>query len=299
MSLVVTSGLGCLDTTTKKVRVYGDPKRPNITNSTVKNDKNIRIKWKLGNTDIPGEYVLERANGKTNRFEVIANLNNDQQAYLDRDLMVDSLNYIYRLKKRDSCGNESPYSNPVTSPVKLSADEGDGNPKLNWTEFIGWDISHYEVQAQNKQTGQFNTVSGYEKVSPNRRNLIDSVTETGFKRNCYRIVTHKAADSSIQSISNVNCIDPTMRIFIPNAFTPDGNGINDKFVVKGTYVVDYSIKIFNRWGEKVFESDSMEESWDGLYKGEKAPAGVYIYTIQAEGANGALKKEKGQIKLIR
>jgi len=70
-------------------------------------------------------------------------------------------------------------------------------------------------------------------------------------------------------------------IKIPNAFTPNRDNINDKFqIILPRITKDYHLWIFNRWGEKIFESDNMNESWDGSYFGKACPQGVYFYILE-------------------
>jgi gliding motility-associated-like protein len=65
--------------------------------------------------------------------------------------------------------------------------------------------------------------------------------------------------------------------FFPNAFTPDGDGLNDVFKPVNIYLTNYRISIFNRWGQKVFESTDPDYGWDGMFNGTMAPTGVYTY----------------------
>ena len=74
-------------------------------------------------------------------------------------------------------------------------------------------------------------------------------------------------------------IHPEYAFWIPNAFTPNGNGINDVFKPKVMGVHDYSFMIFDRWGEKLFETKSIDDGWDGYYKGKICPNDVFVYKI--------------------
>jgi len=69
--------------------------------------------------------------------------------------------------------------------------------------------------------------------------------------------------------------------YIPNAFTPNGDGLNDVFgaIPRIDYVNQYRISIFNRWGQLLFESSDLHLGWDGTYQGEACPAGAYVYRI--------------------
>lgn len=90
-------------------------------------------------------------------------------------------------------------------------------------------------------------------------------------------------------------------IFIPNAFTPNSDGVNDQFKIFGdlssVYFMD--IAVYDRWGEKVFESNDPNFEWDGTYRGEPAPTGVYVYAATAVFSNGTHKDFKGSVTLLR
>lgn len=68
-------------------------------------------------------------------------------------------------------------------------------------------------------------------------------------------------------------------IYIPNAFTPNNDGINDSFIIKGKNIIDFSIKIFDRWGEEIFHSFDVNNGWDGTYRGINCPIGTYYWTL--------------------
>jgi gliding motility-associated-like protein len=93
------------------------------------------------------------------------------------------------------------------------------------------------------------------------------------------------------------------RVRIPNAFTPNGDGVNEVFMVKGISIVKHMV-IFGRWGEKVFEKDNFiagdrASCWDGTYKGEKCRPGAYVYFIEMECPSGGTFGRKGSFVLIR
>lgn len=68
-------------------------------------------------------------------------------------------------------------------------------------------------------------------------------------------------------------------IYVPNSFTPNGNGINDKFFAYCDSCLDFHIYIFDRWGELIYESTDISQGWDGTYMGNNVPQGVYVYRI--------------------
>ncbi len=88
-------------------------------------------------------------------------------------------------------------------------------------------------------------------------------------------------------------------IFIPNSFSPNGDGLNDLLKVYGYTISDMQFMVFNQWGEKIFESRNQATGWDGRYKGQIQPAGVYIYVCRLTLRDGSVIQRKGSINLIR
>lgn len=86
-------------------------------------------------------------------------------------------------------------------------------------------------------------------------------------------------------------------LFIPNAFSPDGNGINDRWEIKALTAYPLAkVLLFNRYGELVFESKSVTDYWDGTYKGKKAAAGIYVYVIDLKNNSPIIK---GEVLIVR
>jgi gliding motility-associated-like protein len=114
-------------------------------------------------------------------------------------------------------------------------------------------------------------------------------------------ITLEATDKNqckLQASTHVYVWDSSA-VFIPNAFTPD-KSTNETFKVYGRSIKAAQIQIYNRWGEKVFESDkALEEGWDGQFKNESSPSGTYIYTVTCVALNNKIFKHQGNFVLIR
>ena len=93
------------------------------------------------------------------------------------------------------------------------------------------------------------------------------------------------------------CIAPY--IYVPNAFSPNGDLLNDRLLVRGNLIDELNFVIYNRWGEKVFEARDQSVSWDGTYKGKPLSPDVYAYYLEVRCFNGETYFEKGNISLIR
>lgn len=94
--------------------------------------------------------------------------------------------------------------------------------------------------------------------------------------------------------------EPCCDIFIPNAFSPNGDGLNDHFqtLSQGNFLT-FQLQIFNRWGQLLFSSLNKDISWDGSYIGRPAAVGTYFYHIKAKCLDGTQLIRKGEVHLIR
>ncbi|HET6245489.1 MAG: CotH kinase family protein [Bacteroidetes bacterium] len=88
-------------------------------------------------------------------------------------------------------------------------------------------------------------------------------------------------------------------VFIPNAFSPNGDGTNDVLFLFGNKVASIEFSVFNRWGQKVFETTSLSTGWDGTFNGQLLNPGVYAYQIQVKFINGDEENKRGNITLFK
>lgn len=88
-------------------------------------------------------------------------------------------------------------------------------------------------------------------------------------------------------------------IDVPNTFSPDDNGINDKVFVKGPGITDMTFRIFDRYGKKLFETTSQKEGWDGFFRGKKLNPGVFMWTCDYTLIDGTTNVKSGTITLVK
>jgi len=109
--------------------------------------------------------------------------------------------------------------------------------------------------------------------------------------------TNCSSDTSI-TFDFLECINPI--IYIPNAFSPNKDGENDAFTVRGVGFDIILMKVYDRWGNKVFETKDILKGWNGLnQKGNLMNAGVYVYTLTGSFLNGDAIDMKGNVSLVR
>ncbi len=88
---------------------------------------------------------------------------------------------------------------------------------------------------------------------------------------------------------------------VPNAFSPNGDGINDVFQVSYKSLVKFDATVFNRWGQKLYHwgLSEIDKGWDGTFHGKQVKDGVYFIVVEAEGSDGIKYKHRGDITILR
>lgn len=97
-------------------------------------------------------------------------------------------------------------------------------------------------------------------------------------------------------------VEDDFGLYVPNAFTPNADGLNDFFVPKGFGIAKFEMQIFDHWGERVFRTKSISEGWDGKYQGrggEIVKDGAYVWLINVTGVNGKAHELKGHVTLMK
>jgi len=112
-------------------------------------------------------------------------------------------------------------------------------------------------------------------------------------------------------VSNYGCVDSTIKIikiddefmiYVPNAFSPNGDGVNDGFFAKGEGIKDFKLMIFDRWGNLTFISDDITKAWDGRFmggKGEIVQEDVYVWKIELKNYKGEPRQLSGTVSLLK
>ncbi|MCB9186923.1 MAG: PKD domain-containing protein [Flavobacteriales bacterium] len=94
-------------------------------------------------------------------------------------------------------------------------------------------------------------------------------------------------------------IDPETFLYIPNSFTPNGDGLNDGFIPKGIGIEDFKMTIFDRWGKELYYTNTMDQPWRGWFNGLELPIDTYVYRIEILDVKGEVRKFLGSVNLVR
>jgi gliding motility-associated-like protein len=241
--------------------------------------------------------VLERRSIEYPEWVAIALLGPGDDNYLDEKVAVHRESYSYRITGRDSCGFLSEVSNMGKS-ILLEHGPYDAKHLLSWSPYEGWEdgVDFYELEVFNDFTRSWELVD----IIPGDSTAYD-VSDVYFDQPhyCFRVRAYESGGLQALSLSNQVCIPVKPEIFAPNAFTPNADGYNDEFYLKGVFIGEFQLMIFDRWGKKVFESRDLYQGWDGTYKGQSAPEGVYTFVAKGIGYNNLRHEINGTVTLIR
>ena len=119
------------------------------------------------------------------------------------------------------------------------------------------------------------------------------------------IIVRATGASTCETSANSNAVTATTNepfkdeLYIPNTFTPNNDGRNDFFLAYGNNVAKFRMRVYNQWGEFIYESQNLIQGWDGTYRGRQQPTGVYVYYIDVTFNNGVTKIFKGTVTLLR
>ncbi|MFM7222842.1 MAG: T9SS type B sorting domain-containing protein, partial [Bacteroidota bacterium] len=168
-------------------------------------------------------------------------------------------------------------------------------------------------------------INGTSKYCANETRLLKVESQPGTLITWYRntvslganvnrdtLSVNDAASYSVQLVNASGCVSklsnsirteivcPSTATYIPDAFTPNGDGINDVIrpVAPGIVRLKW-FKIYNRWGNLLYESSDLKQGWNGTYRGQQQPPETYIWLIEGVDTNGKNIKKTGMLSLIR
>lgn len=203
--------------------------------------------------------------------------------YLWQDGKTDSnyivtKNGIYSLKVNNFCGE-------ANDSIEVNFEE---NPTINLgNDTILCDDKELFIQLPKK----YNYV-----WQDNRLDTFYNITKTGLYKVTASNYCGNFTDNIQVSFIDCNCT----QYFIPNAFTPKNDGLNDWFYpIANCEPTKFSFSIYNRWGSEVFYTNNHEEKWDGKFNGKECQADVYFYTLDYQFPLTTTKSIKGTVTLIR
>lgn len=290
IQLLVVSNFGCIDSINKTTVVNPNP----VVNfsavdtigcaplcvsfqnsSSIATGNNIQYLWDFGDGS-PTSTSQDQLHCYTNNsvfspvsFTPIVTVTSDSGCVTSGS----KINFITVYPNPNASFTVSPQTSTIVDPVISITDLSTG------TDFWNWNFGDLQTSVvQDPPSHTYATVGTY---------IITLIASTQY--NCI--------DTTYQTI----IIEPDFLFYIPNAFTPDGDGINDFFTGKGIYIEEFEMSIFDRWGNMIYRSDDISKPWDGkANKGtEIAQSDVYVYSIKVTDFKMGKHNYSGIVTLVR
>lgn len=284
VELIATSDKGCINNTKKTVRVNPLP-RADIFTPTPYGCEPFEVRF-TDNSKVPqttiNKWLWQFGDKKTDTLQ------NPIHTYHQWGIYSPKLT----VTTDKGCTHDSVFTNYITAyqlPVANLTAKPDSvsffTPQITLT-----DASTADVVAWDWSFGDGTTSNG--------QNVVHDYADTG--RYWINLIVRNqnwCSDSARKRIF----ISPDYTLFIPTAFTPDAGELNPVFGAEGIFkgIKEYQMNIYSRWGEKVFQSSSVLQKWDGNYKGTFAPEGVYIYEISIMDYFNRKSHYRGTVLLFR
>lgn len=180
------------------------------------------------------------------------------------------------------------FSDFSTSGIIVSNDTCQ-NKNISFSVATSADVTSIEWDFGDPASGTGNTANALEPIH--------LFSDTGAYT--VRAIVNAACglDTITQEILIVNC---NCNVYIPNAFSPNGDDINDAFgLVAFCNLEQMELSVYNRWGELVYQTSNPAEKWDGRYNGDICPVDVYVYVINYKQPNETAKTVHGDVTLVR
>ncbi|MBI1184270.1 T9SS type B sorting domain-containing protein [bacterium] len=293
---ILTGPTGCTTRDSAYVRI-----RPGFTKNdstallyaTVIDSERVQLKW-LNRSEGAG-YILSRSYNDSLFSQV--NLSNPVQDTLVDTVPVSTnqIRYSYRIALIDSCGNISAASNPATTILLQAKNYNNEYVVLSWTAYEKWESGVKEYLIESSVDGKnWSFFQSAIQLAFTDKNLPYN-NEALY----YRIKAVEQNGYGQQSYSNVVKVALKSTLFIPNAFTPNGDGVNDIFSVGTWGITNFDCHIYSRWGQQVAHSTDASNIWDGTFNEEPFAMDNYRYVIDATTTEGKQLHFDGTLVLIR
>lgn len=277
------------------------PKQQSLFTVTVIENKFLRVSWHPSIEKDFAKYFLYKStdNGKT--FSALDTFENKNDTfYNDLNVDVNKQSYCYHLVMFDTCDNIGPQGK-ISCSILLNGKSTYLKHNLDWNKYLGWinGVDNYQIERR------YVTDSFVSLVQLKGNTFIDNKFNTDEGAYFYFVNATEALPDgqtlkpTAQSKSNEIFLFQQPNVYPPNAFSANSDGLNDDLYLNNSFVKTFNLKIFNRWGQLIFESDNKKERWKGELNNNSVQNDVYFYIITFTGFDDYAYTKRGNITIIR
>ncbi len=289
---------------TIRPKYFYNPYSSSIKNVSVIGQNQIEVLWNKSSHPQTEKYVLQKFNPED--FALQEEVELSDTGYIDENVQTDIKSYLYVVTEKDKCGYIN-IADRYGKSILLKGYYANESSTINesrmwWNRYEQWEngVSNYNILLFDVPLPRIigKTILDTTFVDPEYHEKIKEYY-------CYQVfATNEIQDTSY---SNVLCVNGKARIEVPSAFTPNKDGLNDQFKPITQFVQqsdfsgieDYEFTIYNRWGEKLFETNDLNKGWNGYYKEAVCQSDVYMYIIRVKSLDNQVTNYSGFVSLLR
>jgi len=266
--------------------------------SVLEGDQSIIIQWKeFLNAQFSTFQIFRKDPNDLLGFKQIATLEKpDYLSWIDTKVNADLGSYSYYMTNINECENISEPGKTFHT-IFLSGTNKQYLNELNWTEYkdASSGSSYYEILKSVDHKDNFIPMIAQTSLLQASDNDLD----IAFGRFFYKVKWNDGL-STKESTSNDILLIETEELFLPSAFSPNDDGVNDTWGASYSHTDKIDLKVFNRFGQLVFHSDNKLKDWNGKFNGTEVPEGTYIYSVSYQGfESNQIKSTHGTVNVIR
>lgn len=282
---------------------------------SVLNASAIRVNIYEATGTLEEKYIFYKAESGSDNYTKIKET--DDNFYEDLSVEPEKTQYCYKVQYTDKCGNESDLS-PAFCSVFLTSKQAN---TLNWTPFVIPDPNNsasngqqieYFVEWVDENGLAIQSITRTSQTSADVMTAIDNaLSDPDAKgRVTFRVNAIQKAAILVNGVitlfpftvsSNTYTFITPAQIYVPNTFTPNGDSMNEIFIVQGRFISTFNMLIYDRWGKPIFESKNLNDGWNGteIDGSTLAPPGNYAYKIWGEDTAGQKFEKIGSVLLLK
>lgn len=278
IDLIVETDLGCVDSTEKNITFYPSPLADFLVGNVCQGEA-ITIGDQSSLSAGSLQYLYDFGTGETSTVP------NPTYTYADAGLKTIVLTVTSDRSCKDTIQKDIVvHDKPQAQFTHTKTGSFGTTTEIQFTnqstaDVVGWD---WDFQSGGNSTDEHPLIQFIDTGSFNIRLIVENAN------GCRDTIAHSVF------------VFPETVFHVPNSFSPNNDQLNDLFEIQGLeFAEDFSLKIYTRWGQKVFDSDNPNLKWDGTYQHEELPSGMYVYTLEFKDLAQLKYKQQGNVFLVR
>lgn len=281
----------CSNFETIETPFFQIPHPPAINNVSVSDDNHIMVDIFFDENTDATEYLLLRHSQEEPNFDTINSSVNTFESFVDENVEVNTNSYTYHTGFINVCDSTIEGINDC-STILLTFEKNNSEIHLRWNTFDCWEVDHYEVY--RKGQGDFFELLG----GTNNTYFIDNLNNTLDNQSLYTYYVQAFGDEKRSNSNRISTAEE-VSFFIPNAFKIDGLTDVFKPIFQNETLSDYHFQIFDRWGKIIFDTDDIQEGWNGKINSQAAQSETFVWMITYKTQSGSSKNAQGTVSVLK